>query len=417
MEYNKLDMKINGERLIARLKELGQTGINETGRSRIAASDEDKMGRDLVVGWMKEIGLRVEIDKIGNVFGIWETEKNKSEKAIMMGSHIDSVINAGMYDGCYGVLSGIEVIETLKENNVETKRPLIAAFFTNEEGVRYQPDMQGSLVYVGGMDVEEALAAVGIDGTILKDELVRTGYYGQFEPGHIMPAGYVELHVEQGPVLDHEGYQLGAVTGVQGINWQKLKIEGAQNHAGTTPTYLRKDAGLAAAKINTFLRERALATKDEPTQTVATVGSISFSPNLINVIPQTVEMTVDIRNANKEKWLEEDEALHEYLKVVEEEENVTITTERLAYFEPVPFDESIIGLVEEAAKSHELNYRRIVSGAGHDAQMLARVCPTAMIFAPSIEGISHNPGENTNEEDLHNGANVLLDVIYNMSEQ
>ncbi|MDO5650320.1 MAG: M20/M25/M40 family metallo-hydrolase, partial [Gallicola sp.] len=207
------------------------------------------------------------------------------------------------------------------------------------------------------------------DDSILKDELVRTGYYGQFEPGHIKPAGYVELHVEQGPVLDHEGYELGAVTGVQGINWQKLVIEGAQNHAGTTPTYLRKDAGLAAAKITTFLRERAIATNDSPEMTVTTVGSISFSPNLINVIPQTVEMTVDIRNANKEKWLEEDEALHEYIKVVEKEESVTITTERLAYFEPVPFDDNIIGLVESSAKSHDLNYRRIVSGAGHDAQM------------------------------------------------
>ena len=242
-------IKVNEERLINHLNTLGAIGIDAEGkRTRLAADDAEKAGRDAVAGWMKEAGLRVAVDKIGNIFGIWETEENKGKPVVMTGSHIDTVINAGQYDGCYGVLAGLEVIQSLKEAGVKPEYPLAVGAFTNEEGVRYSPDMMGSLVYAGGMTAEDALKTVGIDGTVLGEELMRIGYAGTEEPGFLKPCAFVELHIEQGPILDAEGYTIGAVEDLQGISWQEITIEGAQNHAGTTPISYRRDAGVAAAK-------------------------------------------------------------------------------------------------------------------------------------------------------------------------
>ena len=407
-------LKINEERLLNHIYELGKTGIDEEGRrTRLAASDSEKLGRDAVAGWMKEAGLKVVCDRIGNLFGIWETEENKDEKPLMIGSHIDTVINAGQYDGCYGVLAGIEVIQTLKEAGCKTARPIAVGAFTNEEGVRYSPDMMGSLVYAGGMDVDEALATVGVDGTVLGEELKRIGYEGTVEPGFLKPMAFVELHIEQGPILDAEGWNLGAVENLQGISWQEVTIEGVANHAGTTPTSYRKDAGVAAAKVITFMRERCLASGGK---TVCTTGCIAFEPNAINVIPSKAVFTVDVRNPNEEKLQEEEKALADYLKKLEETDGVKISTQRLSRFEPVLFDEGIVKLVEKAAAEHGLKCRRITSGAGQDAQMLARICPTAMIFVPSVNGISHNPKEFTEEKDLKAGAAVFLDVVSRLAE-
>lgn len=405
--------EINGEQLINRINTLGALGIGEDGRRiRLAASDTEKEGRDLVVGWMKEAGLRVVVDRIGNIFGIWETEENKEEAPLMVGSHIDTVINAGQYDGCYGVIAGIEVIRTLKEAGIKTKRPLVVGVFTNEEGVRFSPDMMGSLVYAGGMDIEEALSVVGTDGTVLGEELKRIGYEGTVEPGFLKPYAFVELHIEQGPILDHEGIQIGAVENLQGIHWQKITIEGLANHAGTTPTDLRADAGLAAAKVNLFLRK--LVTQSGG---VATVGTIEFKPNAINVIPSKVTFTVDLRNPNKAKLEADEKIFAEYLKDLEETDKVKIQTERMTEFDPVLFDEKIIEQIETAAEKRGLSCCRITSGAGQDAQMIARICPTAMIFVPSVKGISHNPKEFTAEQDLIAGANVFLDVVQKKADE
>lgn len=405
-------LTINGERLLERINALGAIGKDSEGRrTRLVATDEDKAGRDAVVEWMKDADLKVVVDRIGNIFGIWETEENKNEKPLMVGSHIDSVINAGQYDGCYGVLAGIEVIKTMQEAGLKTKRPIAVGAFTNEEGVRYSPDMMGSLVYAGGMSTEEALASVGTDGTILGDELKRIGYEGTVEPGFLQPEAFVELHIEQGPILDVEGIQIGAVENLQGIHWQRVTIEGLANHAGTTPTALRKDAGLAAAKVNVFVRQLV-----EESKGVATVGTIEFKPNAVNVIPSKAVFTVDLRNPNKEKLDNDEKALAEYLKDLEKSDGVKITTERMTEFDPVPFDEGIVEKIEAAAKERGLTSRRITSGAGQDAQMIARICPTAMIFVPSIKGISHNPEEYTPDENVIAGANVFLDVVTDIAE-
>ena len=403
--------KINEERLLQRIDELGRIGKDSEGkRTRLAASDADKAGRDQTVAWMKDAGLTVVVDTIGNIFGIWETEENKREKPIMIGSHIDTVIDAGQYDGCYGVISGIEVVKTLKEQNVTTERPIVVAVFTNEEGVRYSPDMMGSLVYAGGLSVEEALAAVGTDGTVLGEELKRIGYEGTVVPGYITPNAFLELHIEQGPIMDVEGISIGAVENLQGIHWQRVTIEGAANHAGTTPTALRKDAGLAAAKVNVFLRELV-----EKSKGVATVGTIEFQPAAVNVIPSSAMFTVDLRNPDKEKLDADEDALASYLKELEKTDHVTVKTERMTEFDPVLFDEEIVKKVEKAAKKRGISSRRMTSGAGQDAQMMARICPTAMIFVPSVNGISHNPKEFTNPKDLVAGANVFLDVVMELA--
>ncbi|WP_026574618.1 Zn-dependent hydrolase [Bacillus sp. UNC438CL73TsuS30] len=409
MTVTNLNLTINSERLLNRIHELGRTGLdNDNKRTRLAASDADKAGRDLVVTWMKEIGLEVEIDRIGNIFGIWYGTENRNEAPIMLGSHIDTVINAGMYDGCYGVLSGLEVITTLQVTGFVPNRPIAVAAFTNEEGVRYQPDMMGSLVYAGGLSVEDALKSVGTDGTLLGIELERIGYAGTKEPGFLKPHAYIELHVEQGPILEKVGIPIGAVENLQGISWQRITIEGVANHAGTTPTDMRRDAGLAAARVITYLRDRAIASNG---QTFATVGTINFKPNAVNVIPSLATFTVDLRNPNEQRLKVEEEALANYLEELAVTEEVTITSEQLVRFPPVTFDQTIVKLVEQAAGERGLQSRRMTSGAGHDAQMMARVCPTAMIFVPSIDGISHNPKEYTKDPDLIAGANVLLDVV------
>lgn len=400
-------LTINKTRLLERIHALGAIGKDEEGRrTRLAASDAEKEGRDAVAGWMRDAGLKVVVDRIGNIFGIWETEENKEEKPLMVGSHIDTVINAGQYDGCLGVIGGIEVIQTLKEAGYQTAKPVVVAAFTNEEGVRYSPDMMGSLVYAGGLPVDEVLATVGTDGTVLGEELKRIGYEGTVEPGFLQPEAFLELHIEQGPILDVEGVKIGAVENLQGIHWQRVTIEGTANHAGTTPTHLRSDAGLAAAKVNVFLRELV-----KKSGGVATVGCVELEPNAINVIPSKAIFTVDLRNPDKAKLEADEKALSGYLAELEKADKVRITTERLTEFDPVLFDEGIVKKVEQAAKARGLSSRRMTSGAGQDAQMMARICPTAMIFVPSIQGISHNPAEYTKDEDVIAGANVFLDVV------
>ena len=408
-------LSIDAERLLGRLREFGQIGRDGDGRLvRLAGSDADKAGRDALVLWLRDAGLEVAIDRIGNIFGIWQDGANAEKSPVLLGSHIDTVIDAGIYDGCYGVLAGLEAIEVLKAADYAPARPIAIAAFTNEEGVRYAPDMMGSLVHAGGLSVEEALATIGIDGTVLGTELERIGYAGSSEPGFLKPHTYVELHIEQGPVLEREGVPIGAVENLQGISWQRVTIEGEANHAGMTPMSMRRDAGHAAACVVTFLRDRA---RNANAPTVATVGCMSFEPNSINVIPSRAVFTVDLRDPDEGRLQAEEAALATYLNELAAAEKVKISVERLARFEPVTFDGNIVRLVEDAARERGLASKRMTSGAGHDAQMIARIAPSAMIFVPSIDGISHNPRECTADADLVAGANILLDVVTRLAAQ
>ena len=402
---------IDPRRLLDRINALGDVGsTNDGGCCRLALTDEDKAGRDLVVSWMRDLNLEIEVDAIGNVFGTWRVG---SGSPVMTGSHIDTVRTGGVYDGNYGVLAGLEVIEACQRAGFEPRRPLTVGVFTDEEGARFAPDMLGSLVYVGGLPLETALDTIGIDGKRLGDELQRIGYAGSAPcPGRV-PHAFVELHIEQGPVLEAEGLEFGAVTGVQGISWQELTIIGQSNHAGTTPMGLRRDPAYVAAMMTVYLREIAERFGGDQ---VCTVGKIDLHPNLINVIPARATMTLDVRNTDEATLREAERLIDTFIAQLAEDEDVKIERRSLARFEPVAFDERVIEIVERRALEVSTAVRRMPSGAGHDAQMLARVCPTAMIFVPSEGGISHNPAEHTDEDQLVSGAEVLLRVMLDLAE-
>ena len=399
-------------KLLEQLRELGAIGHDaaQGGRTRIALTDEEKAGRDLLVRWMRELDLEVRVDQIGNIFGVLHAAHPEGmAQPLMMGSHIDTVRNAGALDGCYGVLAGLAVVRAYRQAGLRPARAIVVAAFTNEEGVRYQPDMMGSLVYAGGMDVQAALNTVGTDGTRLGDELARIGYAGDMAPGAIVPREYIELHIEQGPVLEAEGKLIGVVESLQGISWQKVTITGVANHAGTTPTRLRHDAGYAAAACVAFLREQVVGAA--PETTLATVGSLRLEPDLINVIPRKATFTVDLRDPDEQRLQAAERRLADFLATLAEREGVTVETEQLVRFEPVVFDAALADRIQAAAQRRGLPHRRMTSGAGHDAQMLARIAPSAMIFVPSRGGISHNPREHTDDDQLALGAQVLLDVV------
>lgn len=405
------ELRIDGPRLLARLAELGECGALEGGGvSRLALTDADKKGRDLVVSWMRELGLDVSIDAIGNITG---TRAGATDgPPVMTGSHIDTVRAGGLYDGNLGVLAGLEMVKTLNDAGITTERPLAVAAFTNEEGARFAPDMLGSLVFVGGMALQDALAVRDGEGAMLGDELERIGYAGSAPVAESPVHAFVELHIEQGPVLEAEGVTIGAVRDLQGISWQELVITGEANHAGTTPMRLRHDAGFAAARVATFLRELTLELGG--TQ-LATAGVIELEPNLINVIASRARMTVDLRNTDEAALQVAEARLMEFTHALAESEGVGIAARRLARFEPVVFDAGVHSRIARVAGELGCSVRDMTSGAGHDAQMLARICPAAMIFVPSIGGISHNPAEDTAPEHLAAGANVLLQTLLELA--
>lgn len=399
--------------LMARIDQHAAIGaIEHGGVCRIALTDADRQGRDQLVAWMKALGLSVRIDQLGNIFG---TRPGRTDAApVMTGSHIDTVATGGRYDGNYGVLAGLEVVSWLNARERQTLRPLVVAAFTNEEGVRFMPDMMGSLVHAGGYPLQAALDTIGTDGKRLGDELARIGYAGDMPCGTIVAHAYVELHIEQGPVLEAEGITIGAVEDLQGISWQEIVVSGQSNHAGTTPMPLRHDAGYCAAAIAVFARE--LARRYGGSQ-VATVGVIELHPCLVNVIAARARLTVDLRNTDEETLQRAEAELARYLARLEREEGVRIETRRLARFEPVAFDGRLVRIIEACANARGLTNRRMSSGAGHDAQMMARICPAAMIFVPSERGISHNPREHTGASELRDGANVLLDVLLRLADE
>ena len=404
-------LRVDRVRLMARLERLAEIGPIEGGGScRLALTEPDRLGRDLVAGWMRELGLSVSVDPIGNVFGLRRGAQDAAP--VMTGSHIDTVRTGGRYDGNLGVLAGLEVVATLEQAGITTRRPIVVAFFTNEEGARFAPDMLGSLVYAGGLALGEALDTMAIDGRRLGDELRAIGYAGGAPLGEPRPHAFVELHIEQGPVLDAEGVTIGAVEDLQGISWQEVSIVGQSNHAGTTPMRLRHDAGYCAAAVAAFLRSLA---REMGGSQVCTVGKIDLHPNLINVIAARATLTADLRNTDEGLLRSAEARLAEFLERLAREEGVEIGTRRLARFEPVLFDRGLVGVIEGVADRLGHSRRRMTSGAGHDAQMLARVCPAAMIFVPSVKGISHNPAEHTAPEHLAAGADVLLHTLLELA--
>ena len=405
------NLRINIDRLISRIEGLAEIGaIDGGGVCRMALTDEDRQGRDLVVKWMHELDLEVTVDQIGNVVGIRPGQE--SGRPVMTGSHIDTVASGGRYDGNLGVLAGLEVIETLNDSNIITRKPIGVGFFTNEEGSRFAPDMMGSGVHQGAFELKRMLDVLDIDGERVGDELEKIGYAGDTSTGDFRADSFFELHVEQGPILELEDYEIGAVEGVQGISWNEYRIGGTANHAGTTPMRLRHDAGYVAAAISMEVRRLA---KEMGGDQIGTVGVTKLNPGLINVIAKEALITIDMRNTDEQKLQEAERSIGSFIEQICKAEGVTYSSRTLARFEPVSFDKQMVSLVSETASALGFRVKSMPSGAGHDAQMFAPNCPTAMIFVPSQNGISHNVAEYTEPKHLQAGADVLLQIMLHKS--
>lgn len=402
-------LRIDFPRFKERMNQLARIGaLPGGGVCRLALSPEDKEARDLLQSWAGELGLSVEVDEVGNMFVC--REGTEAGPAVMTGSHLDTVGTGGLFDGSLGVVAGMAVMEVLLAHNIRTRRPFKVANFTNEEGVRFTPDMMGSLAFKGAISAAELHQISSVDGkVVLGDELEKIGYKGNHKAGSFPVANFVELHIEQGPVLETENLQLAAVTKVQGIYWTEYTIQGRAAHAGTTPLSMRRDAGLVASQLNAFVREKAHALG-----AVGTLGVMEYYPNLINVIPERVRFTSDLRHTDPEILAHFQQQLDAHLEQLSAQEGTTFQRRELVRFQPVDFSEEIVSRIEEKSRLLGYSVKRMVSGAGHDAQMLAAICPTAMIFVPSVNGISHNVEEYTKDEDLERGANVLLHVLLDL---
>jgi beta-ureidopropionase / N-carbamoyl-L-amino-acid hydrolase len=399
---------INIDRLCARINALAEIGrVGDThGVCRLAFSDEDRLARDHIAQLMHTLGLAVSVDGIGNIFGKRAGQTERSP--VMTGSHIDSVRTGGRYDGTLGVAAGLEVVERLNELGIDTERALVVAVFANEEGARFQPDMMGSLVFQGDLDLVQALDTIGIDGTSIRDNLRRIGIAPTTRTPDKAIHAFVELHIEQGPVLERTGATIGVVEGVQGISWTEFTIGGSSNHAGTTPMSMRRDAAFVACDIAVFARRLCSAIAGNQ---LATAGSMSVFPNLVNVIPSKAVITIDLRNTNEEQLKLAERRVLAYAKDAAASDGTTLDVRTLARFEPVSFSPQIMSRVARSAATRSLRMHRMPSGAGHDAQILARMCPAGMIFVPSVGGVSHNFNEFTRPDDLEAGAMVLWDVL------
>ena len=412
---------INSARLYQRLADLGAVGAFHDARSglqgvnRLALTAADGEGRRHVVAEMRRLGLAVSVDRIGNVYGRMEG-REPALAPVMMGSHIDSVPTAGRFDGCLGVVGGLEIIETLQAQGRRTRRPLVVAFFTDEEGCRFGTDMLGSGVATGRLDLEFAYGLVDRDGLVLRDELQAIGFLGP-DPALVAPPhAYLECHIEQGPILAAAGTELGVVTGVQGISWQELTILGRSAHAGTTPMALRHDAGVAAARLNLGMRD--MTESGRYGQLRATMGAIAPYPGLVNIVPGRVVCSVDLRNPIEGLLQAAEADFAALLDEVARREGVEIQARQTARTPPIDFDPGIQVRVAAAATAMGLRHEPIISGAGHDAQEFARICPTGMVFVPGeFEGISHNPRELSTAEQCGRGIEVLYRVAVDLAEE
>ena len=397
-------MRIDKRRLEQSIEELGRIGQTPRGGlTRLALSDEDKRGRDWMVGRMREAGLSITVDQMGNIFG--QRAGDPGLPPVMMGSHVDSVPTGGRYDGQLGVLCGLEVIRSLNDAKIRTRHPVTLAIFTNEEGARFQPAMIASGVMAGKIALEDAYNARDKDGIRLVDELERIGYLGA-EPCVARPfRAYLELHIEQGPFLEEEGLSVGVVEGIVAIAWSRLTIHGVQDHAGPTPMRIRHDALVAAAEVVSGVRRIA---REMGGELVTTVGNLVVAPNIVNAIPGRVTLSIDMRDPQDAALDRARTRLEAIVREACEREGVRYELEHYWRVPYTPFDRGVVDAVERAAGAAGARHRRIRSGAGHDAQYMAAIGPAGMVFVPSHDGRSHCEEEFTPIDDIEQGATTLL---------
>lgn len=409
-------VRINSARLWDSLMELARIGATPKGGvKRLALTELDRQGRDLVVGWLREAGCEIRIDAIGNVFGIrpgrrgngFDADGNPASdpgaRPVAVGSHVDTQPSGGKFDGNYGVLAGVEVLRALNDAGLQTERPVAVAIWTNEEGTRFTPVMMGSGVYCGAFGIEHCLTQHDRDGISVAQALAAIEYAGRDTPPRF--AAYFEPHIEQGPVLEREGKTIGAVEGALGQRWFDVVVTGQDAHAGPTPIAMRRDALLSASRL--IIEVRRIAA-ESPDYARGTVGQLFVHPNSRNVIPGRVEFSVDFRNAREETLLAMVAQLREAAQRVAQEDGVQVSVDEVVHFPPCAFEPGLVAGIEQDAAELGHSVMRLASGAGHDAVYVARTCPTAMIFVPCEGGISHNEIESATPQDLAAGCDVLL---------
>ena len=402
------NLRIDGDRLWDSLMELATIGATEKGGvCRLALTDLDRQGRDLFRRWAEAAGCSVSVDRMGNIFAR-RPGKDNALAPVMMGSHIDTQPTGGKIDGNYGVLAGLEVLRTLNDFNVETQRPLEVVVWTNEEGSRFQPSMVASGVFAGVFDLDYGLSRADHDGKTIGDELKRIGYAGEAAVGGREVAAFFEAHIEQGPILEAENKTIGVVEGVQGIRWYEFYVTGQEAHAGPTPMRVRKDALQGAARMMT---EAYRIANSRPPNACATIGVAEVFPSSINVIPGRVKFTVDLRNPDGNVLNEMAGEMKTVSEKIAKELGLVLEVKEIWHNPPVKFAPECVKTVQTAVDKLGYSNRRIISGAGHDAVNISKVAPTAMIFVPCKDGISHNEIEDAKKEDIAAGCDVLLHAV------
>jgi len=405
-------LHINDSRLLNTLDELSEIGAtSQGGVTRLCLSDDEVEAKRYIIELMKRAGLEVHVDPVANVIGVLNSAAET--KLVACGSHVDTVIDGGRYDGSYGVLAAIEALRSFKESEIKLGHPLAAIAFANEEGVRF-PAMVGSKYATGLITLKDVFALRGTDGATFEEALTKSKLElesDSFLAKHI-PGTYLELHIEQGPVLENEGKQIGIVENIVGTRQIEVGIHGSADHAGTTPMDARKDALLFASKIIQFVNKLSL---ELGKGSVGTIGFLEVTPNAPNVIPGEVRLIIDFRNSSANIIDLASSKLNEMVKDTANKDRVQISIRQRADLPPADMTDSIASLIQEITDDLGLTWRRMQSGAGHDAMIMRRIADTGMIFVPSKRGKSHSPMEETAGDDLIHGANVLANTLMKIS--
>ena len=401
------DVSINSERLWRRLMAMAEIGATPGGGShRLTLTDEDEAGRQLFLGWCAERGYDVQYDQVGNLF-VRRAGGSRNAQPLAIGSHLDTQPRGGRFDGILGVLAALEVLETLDDNGIETDMPVDIVVWTNEEGSRFQPAMMGSGVHCGVHSLEAVRSTLDDKGLSVGAELDRLVYSQGLIPGARSIGQYLELHIEQGPVLEDAGTVIGAVTGGQAIRWYELSLQGQETHAGPVPMTQRRDPMPALARVIELVYQVGL--QDEAAR--ATIGVLNAQPGSINVMPGRIDLTVDLRHPIETRLKEMDAAFRAGLDDLQAaERKIVISLEEIWHSPVVLFDHTLTEAVRQSATGRGLPVQDVISGAGHDAFHMARAVPSALVFVPCRGGLSHNEAEYTSPEHATAGANVLLDV-------
>jgi N-carbamoyl-L-amino-acid hydrolase len=404
---------INGERLWGALMEIAEIGgTPKGGVKRITLTDEDRRGRDLFKAWCEQAGCSVRVDSMGNMFARREG-RDAARLPVLMGSHLDSQPTGGKFDGALGVMAGLEVMRTLQDLNIVTEAPVELVNWTDEEGCRFGRAMMGSAVWSGLHKEADIKALRDLDGVQVGEALAEIGYVGDI-PCEVFPADAMfELHIEQGPILEAEGKKIGIVTGAQAQIWYEAVVTGQDSHAGTTPAVARRDALLTAARIielvDSIMREEGDGNIADVGR--GTVGRLLVFPNSPNVIPGEVRFNVEFRNPSDARIAEIAAAFPAQAAAMAERNQTALTLTPVFRIPAQPFDAECVGLVEEAAAKLGYAARRMVSGAGHDAVHVATRVPTAMIFTPCKDGLSHNEAESVEPDEAAAGTQVLFEAV------